>query len=86
MAGPRLQNRKVGFSWQVQYFVTFVLFLCGRATTSESYGWIFVAGAVLCNFRVVFAWQGHDFRIVRWSTAGLLTGVTCGTHIIFDVL
>ena len=29
-----------------------------------------MAGAVLCNFRVVFAWQGHDFRIVRWSTAG----------------
>ena len=37
-----------------------------------------MAGAVLGNFRVVFAWQGHDFRIVRWSTAGLLTGVTCG--------
>ena len=32
---PRLQNREVGFSWQVQYFVTFVLFLRGRATSSE---------------------------------------------------
>ena len=27
VAGPRLQNRKVGFSWQVQYFVTGVM--CG---------------------------------------------------------
>ena len=53
MAGPRLQNRKDGFSWQVQYFVTFVLLSRGRATTSESQGWIFAAGAVLCNFRVV---------------------------------
>ena len=24
-----------------------------------------MAGAVLCDFEVVFAWQGHDFRIVR---------------------
>ena len=29
-------DRKVGFLWQVQYFVTFRLFSRGRATTSES--------------------------------------------------
>ena len=32
--------------------------------------WIFVAGAVLCDFRVVFAWQGYDFRIVRLDFCG----------------
>ena len=24
-----------------------------------------MAGAVLCDFQVVFAWQGHDFRMVQ---------------------
>ena len=74
---PRAQNRKVGKRVKNIFFLTFFtrfqpcdlyFVLCFSAKVTVRL--VFVAGAVLCDFQVVFAWQGHDFRIVRLDFAG----------------